>query len=225
MLIGASRKGFIGDLTGMEVAADRDFGTVGGHLAALSGSKGGIVRVHNVGGMREGTVVYNAVMKEREEIDGLDERERGGEGRRSGKVKRGGDVSAKKPTVVCDPYEQGGKALTPAQAANLLASLDEDWSLEGSNSTSLVRTFEHPDFVTGSKFVQQVSFLAFNNDHYPKIRLFRKLGKRKWQVFSCVELKTDVLDGLSFRDGELAMFLDVECGREDVKKLLIEEDK
>jgi len=60
LLLGASRKGFIGKLSGVEVAAERQFGSV---AAALAGAASGvqIVRVHDVAETRQAFDVWNAV--------------------------------------------------------------------------------------------------------------------------------------------------------------------
>jgi len=58
LLIGTSRKGFIGKLTGEEIAENRDFGTLASCMACLVGMDGKlaptILRVHNVKGIRQG---------------------------------------------------------------------------------------------------------------------------------------------------------------------------
>lgn len=64
MLLGASRKAFIGKLTGRELPAERLWGTVGAHLlgAALGAD---IVRVHDVAPVKEALLVADAVMAAR----------------------------------------------------------------------------------------------------------------------------------------------------------------
>jgi dihydropteroate synthase len=57
--IGASRKRFIGDLTGVSCAADRVNGSVGAALAAVEGGAS-VVRVHDVRATREALTVYLA---------------------------------------------------------------------------------------------------------------------------------------------------------------------
>lgn len=66
LLLGTSRKGFIGTLTGETDATERDFGTVASCVAAicLGGTSAGgfnILRVHNVKGAKQGTVVMDAI--------------------------------------------------------------------------------------------------------------------------------------------------------------------
>lgn len=62
VLVGASRKKFIGDLTGKENPADRDWGTAA--TVALSAAAGvSIVRVHNVGAMSDVVKIANAITR------------------------------------------------------------------------------------------------------------------------------------------------------------------
>ena len=71
LLLGTSRKGFIGKLSGETVAEERDFGTVGSCVAALCLGTGGkenslgcnILRVHNVKGNRQATVIMDAIVQ------------------------------------------------------------------------------------------------------------------------------------------------------------------
>mmetsp|Transcript_25160 Transcript_25160/g.25360 ORF Transcript_25160/g.25360 Transcript_25160/m.25360 type:complete len:483 (+) Transcript_25160:67-1515(+) len=60
MLIGASRKGFLGKLTGVEKASDRDWATASTCCAAITGGAE-IVRVHHVAGMRQVCDVMKAI--------------------------------------------------------------------------------------------------------------------------------------------------------------------
>jgi dihydropteroate synthase len=65
LLLGTSRKGFIGKLTGVADAKDRDPGTIASTVAAICiREKAGscnIVRVHNVADMKQGIVVMDAI--------------------------------------------------------------------------------------------------------------------------------------------------------------------
>jgi 2-amino-4-hydroxy-6-hydroxymethyldihydropteridine diphosphokinase/dihydropteroate synthase len=66
LLLGTSRKGFIGKVTGESDATERDFGTVASCVAAIclgGKSVGGfnILRVHNVKGVKQGTMVMDAI--------------------------------------------------------------------------------------------------------------------------------------------------------------------
>ncbi len=71
LLLGTSRKGFIGRLSGETVAEERDFGTVGSCVAALCLGVGAkekslgcnILRVHNVKGAKQATVVMDAIVE------------------------------------------------------------------------------------------------------------------------------------------------------------------
>jgi dihydropteroate synthase len=59
VLVGASRKGFVGRLTGVEVAADRVHGSVGAALAAVQRGTD-VVRVHDVAATIQALRVYLA---------------------------------------------------------------------------------------------------------------------------------------------------------------------
>ncbi len=59
VLVGASRKRFIGALTGMEVASERVAGSVGAALAAV-GQGAQIIRVHDVAATRQALTVWEA---------------------------------------------------------------------------------------------------------------------------------------------------------------------
>jgi len=70
LMLGTSRKGFIGKITGETMAEERDFGTVGSCVTALClGNKEGgnslgcnILRVHNVKGAKQATAVMDAIV-------------------------------------------------------------------------------------------------------------------------------------------------------------------
>jgi dihydropteroate synthase len=64
VLIGASRKAFIGRLTGVERAADRVFGSIGAALAAAEAGADWL-RVHDVRATREALLVYRACRTEK----------------------------------------------------------------------------------------------------------------------------------------------------------------
>ena len=62
LLVGASRKRFIGEITGVTNAAERQHGTVGAHVAALArGAR--LFRVHDVRAARESLDVAWAVLR------------------------------------------------------------------------------------------------------------------------------------------------------------------
>lgn len=74
LLLGTSRKGFIGKITGEEVTTNRDFGTVGSCVAALclgvGDTVGGkmslgcnILRVHNVSAAKQAALLMDAVVR------------------------------------------------------------------------------------------------------------------------------------------------------------------
>lgn len=73
LLLGTSRKGFIGKLSGETVAEERDFGTVGSCVAALCLGRDGndsylgcnILRVHNVKGAKQATTVMDGIVQAR----------------------------------------------------------------------------------------------------------------------------------------------------------------
>jgi 2-amino-4-hydroxy-6-hydroxymethyldihydropteridine diphosphokinase/dihydropteroate synthase len=72
LLLGTSRKGFIGMISGESVAEERDFGTVGSCITALCLGNGNgrnrcyigcnILRVHNVKGAKQATSVMDAII-------------------------------------------------------------------------------------------------------------------------------------------------------------------
>ena len=62
LLVGASRKRFVGELSGVRTAADRVHGSVGAHVAALAGGAR-LFRVHDVRAHREALDVAWAVLR------------------------------------------------------------------------------------------------------------------------------------------------------------------
>ncbi len=63
VLVGVSRKRFIGEITGVKTAADRVFGTVGANVAALArGAR--LFRVHDVRAAREALDVAWAILSQ-----------------------------------------------------------------------------------------------------------------------------------------------------------------
>ncbi len=64
VVVGASRKRFVGDLTGVPVAADRVHGSVGAALAAFANGAS-VLRVHDVRATREALQVYRACRGDR----------------------------------------------------------------------------------------------------------------------------------------------------------------
>ena len=62
MLVGPSRKGFLGHLTGRAVAAERDAATVAACVACVAGGAD-IVRVHNVRDVTDGVKIADALYR------------------------------------------------------------------------------------------------------------------------------------------------------------------
>ena len=243
LLIGASRKGFIGAVTGEKDAKERDFGSVAANLKAMEGGAPGkmIVRVHNVRGMKQAADVFDAIGEwekrgeegkeekggeQEKEVVEIEEEKKGEEKEEKEErtKKAAPDVSARRPTKVCDPYENRGKPLSQAQCAPLLGTVSKEWSLEteqgsapadgdGAFPAALVREIEVESFMDGSKLVTTLAATAFNNGHYPEILLERRLGKKKWQEVVVVRCSTKVVRGLSFQDFLLATMMDTEIER------------
>ena len=70
LLLGPSRKGFIGKITGEVEAENRDYGTLAACLAGLMFHEDGkrkfaptILRVHNVKGIKQGIQIFEAIKK------------------------------------------------------------------------------------------------------------------------------------------------------------------
>ena len=93
--------------------------------------------------------------------------------------------------------------------------------------TSLNKEFYHVDYMHASKFITTLTSIAHHHNHYPKIKLERRLHKQNkaWRVVTTVSCRTEVLDGLSMNDFHIAMLVDVEVGRDTVKCWLLEEEE
>ena len=69
ILLGPSRKGFIGAITGETIPAERDYGTAAACLAGIFGRDNGngctILRVHNVRGIKQAAQVMDAIQRQR----------------------------------------------------------------------------------------------------------------------------------------------------------------
>ena len=127
--------------------------------------------------------------------------------------KRRYDATAGKPTAVCDPYENEGKPLSAAQCAQMLPAVSDAWTLADDHS-SLVREIEVDNFMKGAKLLTTLAAVSFNDGHYASLTLERRVGRgRRWQELVSVRCQTAVLGGLSFRDFQLAMLMDVELAR------------
>ena len=68
ILLGPSRKGFIGAITGETVPSERDYGTAAACLAGIFGKDNGkgctILRVHNVRGIKQAARVMDAIQRQ-----------------------------------------------------------------------------------------------------------------------------------------------------------------
>jgi pterin-4a-carbinolamine dehydratase len=69
---------------------------------------------------------------------------------------------------------------------------------------ALIRSFQHPDFMSGTRFLHTIASVAQLNAHYPTLSLERKIIHRQWYVISTVKCHTLVLGGLSSFDFHLA---------------------
>lgn len=90
------------------------------------------------------------------------------------------------------------------QIQSLRSTIDAKWVVDDDH-TSIVRTFRHPDFLSGARFVQKMAAVAEVNAHYPELRLDRVIRKRSWAVETTIRCRTTVLQGLSTHDFHLAM--------------------
>jgi len=209
LLWGASRKGFIGKILGNPPPTERDYGTVGAHLAGVGVESTGcqILRVHEVKGAKDSAAVFDAVRLAEVESIVTNEVKRG----RMGDI-RDVDPTARKPNKICDPYEQDGKPLTREQATQLLPTLNSDWNFND-DYTSITRMFIVPDFPAGTALLRTLSNVSHNNNHYPKLSLERKLQRMSWDTVVICELRTEVLGGLSYKDFELGLYIDAEVDK------------
>jgi pterin-4a-carbinolamine dehydratase len=122
------------------------------------------------------------------------------------------DPTAKRPTEKCDPYGQGGKPMSQAEADVYKATLDEEWTFVTADDNhdhpiALVREFLllQPEYLQGSRLVHKLAAIAEMNAHFPTITLDRQIVRRTWQVVVRVQCQTKVLEGLSANDFHLAM--------------------
>ena len=146
------------------------------------------------------------------------------------------DPSARRPNKICDPYGQHGKPLSNSDASNQLSLLEVGWSLDypetktedsnqDGNPSALMKEYYHENYMDASRFASIVAAVAHINNHYPMITIERRLMKREkaWRVVTSIKCRTETLGGLSFNDFHIAMLIDVEAGREDARKLFLEE--
>ena len=96
----------------------------------------------------------------------------------------------------------------------MIRALDASWSL-GGDSLSLERTFEcDGGYEEAQKLAATVTNLFRNENHYGAVTVRRELGRAEWMDIVEVVMRTEVLGGLSSRDFEVAMGIDVEVKRQ-----------
>lgn len=143
------------------------------------------------------------------------------------------DPTARRPNKICDPYGLQGKPLGLNEAQQQLSILDDGWRLgsdelaEMQQPTFLEKEYLHRSYLEGSKFISKLAAVAHNNNHFFSMKLERRLMRREknWKFVTRVRCHTEVLGGLSFHDFHIAMLIDVEVARDDVKKLVILESQ
>jgi len=208
LLIGTSRKGFIGTVTGEAEAKERDFGTVAAHLKAMEGGTTRIARVHNVKGMVQAARIFDAIAASGAKSP--TPAPTSTPAPPSPAPKR--DATARRPTVVCDPYENNGKPLSRAQIEDMLPTISSSWTL-ADDALSLHLAIPVGSYLAGATLLKTVAAVSFNNNHYGTVSLERRLVKKQWQDVLCIKLQTTVLSGLSFQDFLLATLIDSELAR------------
>ena len=129
--------------------------------------------------------------------------------RREGKT-RNYDATATKPSAICDPYENKGEPLSASQCAQFMRTVSDKWTLT-ENHAALVRELEVDNFMKGAKILTTLAAVAFNDGHFPLLTLERRIGRgKRWQEVVVVKCQTVVLGGLSYRDFQLALLMDIE---------------
>lgn len=136
------------------------------------------------------------------------------------------DPLARRPTQRCDPFGQGGKPLSLVDSRDLMRTLNSSWRLDldcDDIPKALVCEYKHRDFVGGAAFISKIAAVGDMNNHYPEISLQRKLCSRemRWEVTTTVQCHTPTLGGLSRNDFLVAMLIDVECERPEVRQYLL----
>lgn len=126
---------------------------------------------------------------------------------------------AKRPNQKCDPYGQNGKPLAQKDLPMYTATIDSNWKV-AEDSKAIIREFVHPDFLQAAKFAQKIAAVSQMNAHFPSITIDRRIARKQWEVVTIVKCHTFVLGGLSTHDFHLAMLIDVEVGRPEVRNLL-----
>lgn len=137
------------------------------------------------------------------------------------------DPFARRPNAVCDPYGQGGNPLGKEECRRLLdQTLEKDWYLINDESSSapiaLVREYCHQDYIAAASFIRTIAAVGEINNHFPKISLERRLlpREKRWEVITSVRCETVTLKGLSGHDFYVAMLIDVETARPELKKYI-----
>lgn len=98
----------------------------------------------------------------------------------------------------CAPCRGGVPPLTPEQAAPLLAELGNGWVVVEDHH--LAKTFEFPDYVSGTAFINRATEVAESQGHHPDLHLtWGKVTAHVW---------THKIDGLADADFVLAAKLD-----------------
>ena len=136
------------------------------------------------------------------------------------------DPFARRPNQVCDPYGQGGKPLSLEDSKQFLLTLSETWTLDclGVGAPkALVGEYKHHDYVRASAFIAKIAAVGDLNNHFPEIILQRKLLSRekRWEITTTIQCSTVTLGGLSRNDFLVAMLIDVEAGRPEVRQYLL----
>ena len=82
------------------------------------------------------------------------------------------------------------------------------------DNSALVREIEVDNYMKGAKLLTTLAAVAFNDGHFPLLSLERRVARRRrWQEYVVVRCQTVVLGGLSYRDFQLAMLMDVEMSK------------
>ena len=107
-----------------------------------------------------------------------------------------------------------------------MRTIDASWRLDVDGDgvpKALVCEYKHQDFVRASAFISKIAAVGDMNNHYPEISLQRKLCSRemRWEVTTTVQCRTPTLGGLSRNDFLVAMLIDVEAGRPEVRQYLL----
>ena len=100
----------------------------------------------------------------------------------------------------CKPCEGGIPALTPAEAARLIAQISSDWVLTDS-AAAIRREFRFRDFYRTMSFVNALAHLANIEDHHPDLEVGYNYCR--------VTYTTHAIGGLSENDFVCAAKLDL----------------